>query len=118
MSQKTRLTHVDDIDVTACCPGILMAASLARVIVILSLSAVRQGTVVMVATRERRQAKSFITQPVTMVRNSLELMSDVTNYFIQVIWLGIDHYSRLQKADTNALVPLNEIGVQRKSISA
>jgi len=33
-------------------------------------------------SRKKRQA-SFISRPVTMVRNSLEIMSDITNYFIQ-----------------------------------
>ena len=39
-------------------------------------------------SRKKRQA-SFISRPVTMVRNSLEIMSDITNYFIQVKFLDI-----------------------------
>ena len=65
-----------------------MAAVLSWLWFFLGCSLLHQGksaaSDVKVSSRMKRQVDSFMSRPFTMVRNSLELMSDITNYFIQV----------------------------------
>jgi phospholipase B1 len=64
-----------------------MAAALSILTFILLFGARNQEeckvSEVRVSPREKRQTQSFISRPLSMVRSSLELLSDVTNYFIQ-----------------------------------
>eukprot|EP00090_Calanus_glacialis_P018298 TRINITY_DN28387_c0_g1_i2.p1 TRINITY_DN28387_c0_g1~~TRINITY_DN28387_c0_g1_i2.p1 ORF type:complete len:457 (+),score=87.72 TRINITY_DN28387_c0_g1_i2:267-1637(+) len=64
-----------------------MAAVLSWLWFFLGCSLLHQGksaaSDVKVSSRMKRQVDSFMSRPFTMVRNSLELMSDITNYFIQ-----------------------------------
>ena len=74
----------DSRQVTACW-HILMAALLSLATLILVLSVWGNVSIVGESPREKRQTSSFISRPISMVRSSIELLADVTNYFIQVI---------------------------------
>jgi len=60
-----------------------MAALLSLATLILVLSVWGNVSIVGESPREKRQTSSFISRPISMVRSSIELLADVTNYFIQ-----------------------------------
>jgi len=60
-----------------------MAALLSLATLILVLSVWGNVSIVGESPREKRQTTSFISRPISMVRSSIELLADVTNYFIQ-----------------------------------
>jgi len=60
-----------------------MAALLSLATLILVLSVWGNVSIVGESPRKKRQTTSFISRPISMVRSSIELLADVTNYFIQ-----------------------------------